>query len=52
VKKVIDTLSGIRGVEDVVSVQERKRRESGGFCLLEFLRGEEMGEFWINSFLI
>ncbi|MCC4769403.1 phosphoribosyl-ATP pyrophosphohydrolase [Methanosarcina sp. DH2] len=32
VKEVIDTLSGIRGFEDVVNVQERKREERGGFA--------------------
>ncbi|WP_052723179.1 hypothetical protein [Methanosarcina sp. WH1] len=31
VKEVIDTFSGIRGFEDVLSVQERKREERGGF---------------------
>jgi hypothetical protein len=50
VKEVIDTLSGIRGVEDVVSVQERKRRESGGFCLLEFLRGRRWVNFGLTVF--
>ena len=31
VREVIDALSGIREFEDVVSVQERKREERGGF---------------------
>ncbi|MCQ1535564.1 phosphoribosyl-ATP pyrophosphohydrolase [Methanosarcina sp. KYL-1] len=31
VKEVIDTLSRIRGFEDVLRVQEKKREERGGF---------------------
>jgi predicted house-cleaning noncanonical NTP pyrophosphatase (MazG superfamily) len=31
VREVIDSLSGIKGFEDVVSVQERKKEEMGGF---------------------
>lgn len=32
VKEVIDTLSRIEGFEDVISVQEMKKKERGGFA--------------------
>lgn len=31
IKEVIDTLSEIKGFEDVVSVQEKKKKDRGGF---------------------
>ncbi|MCQ1535569.1 phosphoribosyl-ATP pyrophosphohydrolase [Methanosarcina sp. KYL-1] len=39
VREVIDALSGIRGFEDVLRVQERKREERGGFSGRVLLTG-------------
>ncbi|WP_255335211.1 hypothetical protein [Methanosarcina sp. KYL-1] len=38
-REVIDALSGIRGFEDVLRVQERKREERGGFSGRVLLTG-------------